>query len=119
MKDFAGKDLNSRNKNFDYDLRHFSSSITSENNLVPHSFTRNTIIKNVSEKQYCTLEQSRNDTKSLKISNSNENSTTEYFYTNMSCNDNTNLLLQKNQNDLIQEQYVNSKDNSFLKSNFF
>ena len=56
-----------------------------------------------------------NDTTRLKTLNRNENGTAEHSYINTSWNDDTNLLLQKNQNDLIQEQYVNSESNTFHK----
>ena len=36
--------MNSRNKNVDYDLYNFLSSIIAENNFTPHSFTRSTIL---------------------------------------------------------------------------
>ena len=114
LTDFTSKYFNSRFKNVDYNLYNFSSSITAENNLVPHSFTRSTVTKHVPKKQYCTFKQTTNDTKRLKALNSDENDTAKHSHIKTSWNDNTNLLLHKNQNDLIQEQYANSKNNAFL-----
>ena len=67
LTDFTSKYFNSRFKNVDYNLYNFSSSITAENNLVPHSFTRSTVTKHVPRKQYCTFKQTTNDTKRLKF----------------------------------------------------
>ena len=75
LTDFTSKYFNSRFKNVDYNLYNFSSSITAENNLVPHSFTRSTVTNHVSKKQYCTFKQSRIDITRLKILKSNENDT--------------------------------------------
>ena len=114
---FTGKDLKSRCKDVDYDLCNFSSLITEENNLMPPSCTRSTVIKYVSKKHHCASEESRNDTKRLKASNILENHTMEHSQIGTSRNDNKNLLLHKNQNDLIQEQYVTSENNAFLQKN--
>ena len=96
LTDFTSKYFNSRFKNVDYNLYNFSSSITAENNLVPHSFTRSTVTKRVPKKQYCTFKQTTNDTKRLKALNSGENDTAEHSHIKTSWNDNTNLLLHKN-----------------------
>lgn len=95
LKDFAGKDLNRRHKNVDCDLCSFPSLITAENNLMTPAFTRNTVTKHIFKKQYCTLEQSRNDTARLKISNSIGNDTADHSYINMFWNDNTYILSRK------------------------
>ena len=117
LADFIEENLNSMYKNVDYDLYDFSSSTTAENNLVPPSCTRSTLITNICKNQCCTLEQSIDDATCFKILNSNEKDTAEHSQINTSWNDDTNLLLQKNQNDLIQEQYVNSESNTFLQKN--
>ena len=117
--DFIEESLNSSYKKVDYDLFDFSSSITAENSLVPSSCTRSTSITNVCKNQCCVLQEPRNDAARLKIPNSNENDTAEHSYINTSLNDDTNLLLQKNQNNLIQEQYVNSESNTFSEKNYY
>ncbi|KKO73715.1 hypothetical protein AAJ76_281000521, partial [Vairimorpha ceranae] len=104
LTDCIGKDLNRRNKNDDYDLFSFSSSTTASNDLMTHSFTRSTAIKYVSKKRHCASEESRNDTKCLKTSTSSRTDISKHSYLNRFWNNDTNLLLQKNQNDLIQEQ---------------
>ena len=101
LTDFTGKYFNSRFKNVDYNLYNFSSSLTAENNLVPHSFTRSTVTKRVPKKQYCTFKQSRIDIKRLKILKSNENDTAKHSYIYTSCSDNINLLLHSTQNCLL------------------
>ena len=118
LADFIEEGLNSSFKNFDYDLYNFSSSVTKENSLMPPSCTRGTLITNVCKNQCCVLQESRNDTKRFKILNSNENDTTEHSYINTSWNNDTNLLSQKNQSDLLQEQYGNSENNTFLQKNY-
>ena len=120
LNDLTGsieQSLNSGYKNVDYDLCDSLSSTTAENNLVPPSCTKSTLITNKCKNQCCTLEQSIDDTARLKIPNSNENDTAEHSYVNTSWNDDTNLLLQKNQNDLMQDQYANSESNTFLQKN--
>ena len=57
LTDFIEESLNSRYKNVGYDLCDFLSSITAENNLMPPSCTRSTLITNVWKNQCCTLEQ--------------------------------------------------------------
>ena len=116
--DCIGKDLNRRNKNDDHDLFNFSSSTTASNDLMTHSFTRSTAIKYVSKKRHCASEESRNDTKCLKTSTSSRTDISKHSYLNRFWNNDTNLLLQKNQNDLIQEQYGNSKNITFLQKNY-
>ena len=115
--DCTGKDLNRRNKNVDHDLFNFSSSTSATNNLVTPSFRRSTVIKYVSKKQYCTLKQSISDKTCLKTLNSSGNDTMEHSQINSPWNNNKNLLLHKNQNDLIQEQCVTSENNAFLQKN--
>jgi len=68
LTDFINESLNSGYKNVDYNLCDFLSSTTAENNFVPPSCTRSTLIINVCKNQCCTLEQSINDTKCLKTS---------------------------------------------------
>ena len=68
LADFINESLNGMYKNVDYELCDFSSSINAENNLMPPSCTRSTLITNVCKNQCCTLEQSINDTKRLKTS---------------------------------------------------
>ena len=114
---FTGKDLNSRCKNVDYDLCNFSSLLTKENNLMPRNFTRSTVIKYVSKKRYCTSKQSISDKTCLEASNISGNDTSEHSYIITSWNEDTDLLLDKNQNDLIQEQYGTSENNAFLQKN--
>ena len=115
LADFIEENLNSMYKNVDYELCDSLSSTTAENNLVLPSCTRSTLITNVWKNQCCTLEQSINDTKRLKTSFSSRTDTSEHSYLNRFWNNDTHLLLQKNQNDLIQEQYVNSESNTFHK----
>ncbi|KKO74285.1 hypothetical protein AAJ76_880009907 [Vairimorpha ceranae] len=117
LTDFTGKDLNGKCKNVNYDLCNFSSSISEENNLIPQDFTRSTAAKYVSKKQYCTSKQSISDKTCLKTSNSGGNYTAEHSQINTSWNNNKNLLLHKNQNDLIQKQCVTSENNAFLQKN--
>ncbi|KKO73849.1 hypothetical protein AAJ76_2040001892 [Vairimorpha ceranae] len=117
LADFIEENLNSMYKNVDYELCDSLSSTTAENSLVPPSCTRSTLITNVCKNQCCALQESRNDAASLKVPNSNENDTAEHSYVNTSWNDDTNLLLQKNQNDLMQDQYANSESNTFLQKN--
>ncbi|KKO74433.1 hypothetical protein AAJ76_720003453 [Vairimorpha ceranae] len=118
LTDCTGKDLNRRLKYVDYDLFNFSSSTTAANDLMAHSCTRSTSITNVSKEQYCASEESRNDTKRLKTSTSSRTDTSEHSYLHRFWNNETNLLLQKNQNDLIQEQYGNSENKTFLQKNY-
>ena len=68
LADFIEENLNSMYKNVDYELCDSLSSTTAENNLVPPSCTKSTLITNVCKNQCCTLEQSINDTKRLKTS---------------------------------------------------
>jgi len=117
LTDFINESLNGMYKNVDYELCDFSSSINAENNLVPPSCTRSTLITNVCKNQCCTLEQSIDDTTRFKNLNSNENDTAEHSYVNTSLNDDTNLLLHKDQNDLMQNQYANSESNTFSEKN--
>ena len=84
---------------------------------MPLSCTRSTFITNVSKKQYCTPKQSISDEICLKTSNSSGNDTMEHSQINSPWNNNKNLLLHKNQNDLIQEQCVTSENNAFLQKN--
>ena len=118
LADFIEESLNGRYEDVDYDLCDFLSPINAENNLMPPSCTRSTLITNVCKNQCCVLQESRNDTKRFKILNSNENDTTEHSYINTSWNNDTNLLSQKNQSDLLQEQYGNSENNTFLQKNY-
>ena len=118
LTDCTGKDLNRRLKYVDYDLFNFSSSTTAANDLMAHSCTKSTSITNVSKEQYCASEESRNDTKRLKTSTSSRTDTSEHSYLHRFWNNETNLLLQKNQNDLIQEQYGNSENKTFLQKNY-
>ncbi|KKO75897.1 hypothetical protein AAJ76_1000083480 [Vairimorpha ceranae] len=117
LADFIEESLNGRYEDVDYDLCDFLSSINAENNLMPPSCTRSTLITNVCKNQCCTLEQSIDDTTRFKNLNSNENDTAEHSYVNTSLNDDTNLLLHKNQNDLMQDQYANSESNTFSEKN--
>ena len=117
LADFIEESLNGRYEDVDYDLCDFLSPINAENNLMPPSCTRSTLITNVCKNQCCTLEQSINGTTRFKILNSNENDTTEYSQINTSLNDDTNLLLHKDQNDLMQNQYANSESNTFSEKN--
>jgi len=84
---------------------------------VPLSCTRSTFITNVSKKQYCTPKQSISDEICLKTSNSSGNDTAEHSKINTSWSNNKNLLLHKNQNDLIQKQCVCSEKNTLLQKN--
>ncbi|KKO74042.1 hypothetical protein AAJ76_1320007276 [Vairimorpha ceranae] len=118
LADFIEESLNSGYKNVDYDLCDFLSSINAENNLVPPSCTKSTLITNVCKNQCCTLEQSINDTKRLKTSFSSRTDTSEYSYLHRFWNNDTNLLSQKNQNDLIQEQYIYPENKTFLQKNY-
>ncbi|EEQ81156.1 hypothetical protein NCER_102611 [Vairimorpha ceranae BRL01] len=95
LTDCTGNDLNRRYKNVDYDLFNFSSSTAASNDLMTHSGTRNTFITNVSKEQYCASEESRNDTKCLKTSNSGRTDTSEHSYLNKFWNDDNNLLSTK------------------------
>ena len=118
LTDCTGNDLNRRYKNVDFDLFNFSSSTAASNDLMTHSCTRSTSITNVSKEQYCASEESRNDTKCLKTSTSSRTDTSEHSYLNRFWNDDNNLLSQKNQNDLLQEQYGNSEGKTFLQKNY-
>ena len=118
LTDFINETLNGMYKNVDYELCDSLSSTTAENNLVLPSCTRSTLITNVWKNQCCTLEQSINDTKRLKTSFSSRTDTSEYSYLHRFWNNDTHLLSQKNQNDLIQEQYIYPENKTFLQKNY-
>ena len=118
LTDFINETLNGMYKNVDYELCDSLSSTTAENNLVLPSCTKSTLITNVCKNQCCTLEQSINDTKRLKTSFSSRTDTSEHSYLNRFWNNDTHLLLQKNQNDFMQEQYIYPENKTFLQKNY-
>ena len=103
LTNFIDECFNNGYNNVDYNLSTKMFSMTSESNYMPQSIMDNQYITNKCDKQFRTIKQLRNDT-------------ADYSYKNEFCKNNTNVLLRRAHNDLLQEQYIDSENNtSFQK----
>jgi len=73
-----------------------------ENNYMSQSIMCNQYNINKCGKQFCTIKQARNDT-------------LEQSHRNAFCKNNNNLLVQRTQNDLLQEQIITQKTLPFSR----
>ena len=102
LTNFIDESFNNGYNNVDYNLSTKMFSMTSESNFMPQSSISNQYIFKKSYKQFCIVNQPKNNT-------------AEHSHKSEFCKNTTNMLLRSTKNDLLHEQYINQENNTSLQ----